>query len=329
MSYQRADFSWLSRCPYGLSVHWTAQSKPRHGAPVPFAGAVAQFALADFVGQVVESGARYAIFTITHALQMIPAPCATLDAILPDRTAERDLLGELAEALAGHGIGLILYYNHSCNSGDDPAWEQAVGYHDWPKDRFFANLCAIVGELGERYGALVKGWWFDSSYSVDRRGPHCSVSCDLRDWQFPWEAYTAVAKRGNPERLVTYNAGVNQTFLYSHHQDYWAGELVDLDHPPQAPVLPNGLPWHGWTCLDDRRWVHSRLDEESPPPLYSDEQLVAFLRVCRRQQAPMCFNVGVYQDGRMAPASIAQLARVGSPFVVQPLGCSWRTGEAG
>ncbi len=311
MAYQRADVSWLRNCPYGLSVHWTAHSKPRHGAALPFAEAVARFALDDLVGQVTASGARYVIFTITHALQMIPAPCAPLDGILPGRTAERDLLGELAEALARRGIGLILYYNHSCNSADDPAWEQAVGYHVWPKERFFANLAAIVGCLGERYGELVKGWWFDSSYSVDRRGPHCSVTCDLRDWLFPWEEYTRVAKRGNPERLVTYNAGVNQTYLYTDHQDYWAGEMVDLDHPPAAPTLASGLPWHGWTCLDDRRWVHSRPDTEIPPPLYTDEQLVAFLRACRRQRGPMCFNVGIYQDGRLAPAAVDQLARVG------------------
>jgi hypothetical protein len=284
---------------------------PRHGAAQGFNEAVRDFALDDFVAQVVESGAEYVIFTITHALQAIPAPCAPLDAVLPGRTAERDLLGELGEALARHGIALILYYNHSCNHGDDAEWERAVGYHDLPKDRFFANLCAIVGSLGDRYGALAKAWWFDSSYAVDASGPHKNVTCDLGGWQFPWEEYTAVAKRGYAARLVTYNAGVNQTYLYTDHQDYWAGELVDLDHPPTAPTLANGLPWHGWTCLDDRRWVHGLADTEIPPPLYTDEELTTFLRLCRTHRVPMGFNVGVYQTGHMADASIAQLARVG------------------
>jgi hypothetical protein len=311
MSYQRADFSNLAARAYGLSVHWTAKSMPRHGPAQGFADSVRDFALDDFVAQVAASGAEYVIFTITHALQKIAAPCAPLDAILPGRTTERDLLGEMAEALAGHGIALILYYNHSCNSGEDPDWERAVGYHDWPKDRFFANLCSIVGCLGERYGELVVGWWFDSSYSVDASGPHNSVTCDLRDWRFPWEDYTQLAKRGNPNRLVTYNAGVNQTHLYTAHQDYWAGELVDLDHPPQGPTAPNGLPWHGWTCLDDRRWVHGLSDREIPPPLYSDDELVGFLSLCRSHRAPMTFNVGIYQEGRMAEPSVAQLARVG------------------
>lgn len=110
---------------------------------------------------------------------------------------------------------------------------------------------------------------------------------------------------------MTYNAGVNETFLYTTHQDYWAGELVDLKHPPTTRYhLANGLQWFGWTCLEDRAWVHHRLDTETPKPLYSDEEIVSFVRTCNSHQAPMTFNVGIYQDGTMAEASVEQLHRV-------------------
>ena len=72
----------------------------------------------------------------------------------------------------------------------------------------------------------------------------------------PWERFTVAAKIGHPARLVTYNAGVNETFLYTTHQDYWAGELVNLDTPAKGRYLDNGLQWFGWTCLEDRAWVH-------------------------------------------------------------------------
>jgi len=310
MNYHRASTDWLSACTMGISFHWTAQSLPCGRTPRPFHDAVAAFRLPEFLRAVEESRADYVIFTLTHALQMLPCPHPLVDAILPGRTTERDLLGEIARGLAALGKPLIVYYNHSCNGNDDPAWNQAVGYHDFPKPRFADNLLGIVRWLGERYGNLIRAWWFDSAYSLDPRGPHNSVSTDLHGVQFPWEQLTVAAKAGNPDRLVTYNAGVAQTFLYTVHQDYWSGELVDLTAPPTGRYLTNGLQWHGWTCLDDRNWVYVRANGEVLPPLYTDAELLAFLSQCRQHGAPMSFNVVIFQDGTMAEASVAQLRRI-------------------
>ena len=309
-NYRKANTDWLADCNVGLGVHWTAQTAPRRGKPLPFADAVARFRVPEFVGAVETSGADYVLFTSTHALQMLPCPHPTVDDILPGRTAERDLLREIGQELTRLGKKLIVYYNHSCNSGDDPPWEQAVGYHDPAKDRLADNLCAIVRGMGERYGELIAAWWFDSPYSLDPRGPHNSVTTDLGGFQFPWEEMTAAAKAGYAERMVTYNAGVGQTFLYTDHQDYWAGELVDLNTPAAARFLENGLQWHGWTCLDDRRWVYHDNSQPPHPPLYSDDEILAFLTACRQHQAPMCFNVIAFQDGSVADASVRQLSRV-------------------
>ena len=109
---------------------------------------------------------------------------------------------------------------------------------------------------------------------------------------------------------MTYNAGVDQTFLYTTHQDYWAGELVNLDTPAKGRYLDSGLQWFGWTCLEDRAWVHTKLDTPIPPPLYSDEQVIRYVRTCNQHMAPMTFNVGIYQDGTMAEASVEQLHRL-------------------
>ena len=164
--------------------------------------------------------------------------------------------------------------------------------------------------LAERYGRLIPAFWFDSAYSLDPRGPHNAVTTDLRGFQFPWESLTVAAKAGYADRLVTYNAGVAQTFLYTEHQDYWAGELVDLKTPPVARYLENGLQWHGWTCLDERRWVYGDNRREPPAPLYADSDILAFVSACRRQHAPMCFNVVSFQDGSLAEDSVRQLGRV-------------------
>ncbi len=311
-SYTRANTDWLARCRYGIGVHWTAQTAARHGSPLPFQKAVEAFDVKRFAEQLMDAGADYLLFTSAHALQMLPAPHPVIERLLPGRTCQRDLLGELAEALAARGLSLLVYYNHSCNGKDDPAWRKAVGYDGRNKNVLAENLIDIVAWMGERYQDKIRAWWFDSPYSLDPRGPHSSVTTDMSGFQFPWERFTAAAKRGHPGRLVTYNAGIAQTFLYTTHQDYWSGELVNLRTLPTSRYLDNGLQWFGWTCIDDRRWVHTKRDREIAQPLYSDDEIVRYVRACNAQQAPMTFNVGIYQDGFMAPPSIEQLRRLGA-----------------
>lgn len=309
--YTKANTDWLATCRYGVGVHWTAQTVPRKGPPLPFQKAVDAFDVKRFVDRLVYAGADYLLFTSTHALQMLPAPHPLIDKILPGRTCKRDLVSELADGLTAKGMPLLIYYNHSCNGKDDPKWRGAVGYDGMDKSVLAKNLIDIVAWMGERYQDKIKAWWFDSPYSLDLRGPHNSVTTDMKGFRFPWERFTVAAKLGYPARLVTYNAGVNETFLYTTHQDYWAGELVDLKHSPQGRFLPNGLQWFGWTCLEDRAWVHHRLDTGIPKPLYADEEVVSFVRTCNSHQAPMTFNVGIYQGGTMAERSVEQLHRLG------------------
>jgi alpha-L-fucosidase len=309
--YVRANTDWLAECRYGVGVHWTAQTVPRKGPAVQFHKAVDSFDVKKFVDTVVYAGADYVLFTATHAVQMLPAPNPAIDGISPGRTCTRDLLKELADRLATKGVHFLVYYNHSCNSKDDPPWENVVGYHDKDKGRLVENLCDIVGWMSKHYGESVKAWWFDSPYSLDIRGPYNSVTTDMTGFQFPWERFTRIAKQGYAERLVTYNPGIHKTFLYTTHQDYWAGEMANLKNPARSRYLDNGLQWFGWTCLDDRRWVHRRLDTPIPEPRYPVEEIVNYVRACNSVKAPMTFNVGVYQDGTMAPKSVEQLRLVG------------------
>ena len=93
--YVRANTDWLAKCRFGIGVHWTAQTVPRHGDPLPFQRAVDAFKLKEFVEQVRYAGADYVLFTAAHALQMLPAPHPVIERLLRGRTCERDLLAEL------------------------------------------------------------------------------------------------------------------------------------------------------------------------------------------------------------------------------------------
>jgi hypothetical protein len=311
--YQRADASWFAASSFGISTHWTAKSQPV-GADdwVPFEEAVSRFSPSSYVDQIAGAGAKYVIFTSAHALQMLAAPCAAIDQIAPHRTTARDLIGELADACRSRGLHFILYYNHSCNSGDDPAWERAVGYHAQDKSRLVSNLMGIIREMGTRYGPRVEGWWFDSCYSLDPRGPYNSVTTNLQGFQFPWEEWTEAAKTGYRARLVALNPGMLVHFLYSTHQDYEAGEANELVAVPSGQFTPDHLQAHRWVCLDNPAWVHDRVMTPLARPRYSREQVADYVRTCNKSRVPVTFNVDIDQTGKLSPESLALLRDVRS-----------------
>ena len=311
--YQRADASWFAACSFGISTHWTAHSQPV-GADdwVPFEEAVSRFSPAHYVDQIAGAGAQYVIFTSTHALQMLAAPCAALDRIAPQRTTRRDLIGELADACRSRGLHFILYYNHSCNHGDDPAWELAVGYHAADKSRLASNLLGILRELGARYGARVEGWWFDSCSALDPRGPYHAVTTNMHGFQFPWEEWTEAAKTGYRARLVTLSPGMLTHHIFSTHQDYESGEANELVAVPSSQFTLEHLQGHRWVCLDNPEWVHDRVMTPLAPPRYSREEVADYVRSCNKSRVPVTFNVDIDQTGLLSPESLAVLRDVKS-----------------
>lgn len=303
--YRMANTDWFAACPFGISTHWTAQSQPvRADDWVPFEEAVNKFDAKRYVHQAADAGARYIIFTGCHALQMLPAPCLAIDQIAPRRTTRRDLIGELADACHARGLHFILYYNHSCNHGDDPSWEYAVGYHAADKTRLSRNLQTIVRELGERYGKRMEGWWFDSCFSLDPRGTYNSVTTDLHGFQFPWDDFVTAAKAGNAERLVALSPGMLTHFLYSKHQDYEAGEANDLVAVPSTRFTRDGLQVHRWVCLDNADWLHARVNTPLAKPRFTAASAEDYVRSCRASRVPVTFNVDIDRTGTFSAESL-------------------------
>lgn len=313
VEYKQADATWLANCRFGISTHWTAQSQTV-GADdwLPFEEAVDRFSPAHYVDQVAGAGADYVIFTSAHALQMLPAPCSMIDHILPCRTTKRDLLRELADACRGRGIRFILYYNHSCNHGDDPDWEHAVGYHDADKSRLINNLLGILRELGTRYGPRVEGWWFDSCASLDPRDQDGwdRVTTGLSDFQLPWDQWVEAAKAGYENRLVTLSAGMLRHHIYSNHQDYEAGEANQPVATPAAQFTTDHLQGHRWVCIDNPDWVHTKVLTPLAAPRYSLERLTDYVRTCNSVKVPVTFNVDIDRTGLLSPDSLKLLGQM-------------------
>ena len=301
-TYQRADFGPLRDSGYGIGVHWTDRTFSRTGKIRPFQEAVEAFDVAAFVDQVVRTGAGHVLFTANHVNMYMPCPNEALDAVLPGRTTQRDLIMELADALAAADIRLVLYYNHGI-CGTDEAWTAACGYAAEDYDRFYDTWAAVVGWMGRRYGQKVIAWWFDGSKIY-------------RCWgDAGWSRMAEVAKEGAAKRLICHNNALEATALLTECQDYWAGEIARINYVPRGPTTPAGLPWYAfvdWHTHHDRIWAgvwgmweERYLDCSWPAP--SAQTLADFYHRFAELGGAVTFNLLIDQEGTMIAEDIAAM----------------------
>ena len=310
----RADVRWMGRESFGLGFHWTKRTMPRTGPAKPYAQAVADFDVARFAEQVASTGASFVYLTTSHSDQYLPAPIKTLDAILPGRTASRDLIADLIAALKKRRIKLFLYYH--LGPVEDPAWSAAT--HMWDRDpsRFFANWQAIIGEMGARYGKDLAGWWFDDGvYNYYYRSPD-------------WAALARAAKVGNADRAVCFNAW--KAASATEFQDYFCGEEVapgglngflNTDGSfngtlPRAIDGGDGRIATGQfaglqaaaTFVVETDWLHTQRDTEAAAPKWTAQSLADTLIQLKAHRAAPMLNLLIYQDGTI-PAKSLDLVR--------------------
>jgi hypothetical protein len=293
---QRADTKWLQDARYGLMVHWTSQSVPRRGEPAPYAQAVRDFDVGAFVEQVRQTGAGFVVLTTSHARMFFPAPIRALDRVLPGRTAGRDLVAELADALARHGVRLMLYYH--IGAASDPSWLEASGFWNTDTTRVFGTWESIVGEIGERYGSRLAGWWFDDG----------TINYYYRS--APWERLSQAARKGHPQRLVGFNPW--ELPSCTAFQDYFCGEGYGDPEVPGWPLGPDGRftggPHAGLqacaTLITEREWVHARKNADVGAPRWKADSMARLLKeFMARKNVPM-FNLEIYQEGTVSPATV-------------------------
>jgi len=293
----QADTDWFRGAGFGLMLHWTSQSMPRRGPPKPYAEAVRDFDVTTLADQVASTGAGLVTLTTSHAEMYFPAPLSSLDRILPGRTAERDLVADLAEALAERGIRLILYYN--LGSSSDPTWQRASGFYETDTTTFWNNWTAVVEEAGERYRDRLAGWWFDDGTAgYYYRSP-------------PWERLAKAAKSGNPRRIICFNPWILPPA--TDFQDFFAGEgsldatvagwLKPGDHGRLSGGEHEGLQASAAVIMESD-WLHGRLDTDIPQPGMSVDQLASTLRQFRDQENVLMLNCEIYQDGTLSPGTV-------------------------
>jgi hypothetical protein len=290
---RRSSTDWFVEAKYGLMFHWTDFSLPREGPKKPYPDAVEAFDVKAFAHLVEETGAGYVIFTLNHAHPHCPAPIQAWEAVNPGMTTRRDLIGEIADALKQHGIRLLLYINSPTMTKLRGNIRETGHYQlTYSEEQFTDIHKQVLTEIGSRYGERLAGYWFDSWYQSLAAYP-----------DVPIESVFEYCKVGNPGRIAAFNFWIFP--VLTPWQDYWAGELNALQNPFQSRYVQHGagkgFQAHGMLTMLGP-WVHSQ-PGPIPPPQFSAEDLIAYVKANVEHQAVTTINIGIYQEGSIEETS--------------------------
>lgn len=316
---------WLHAARWGVMTHYLGAAPSSKGGAELSAEAwnrqVDQFDVPRFVDQVASTGAGYVLFTIGQNSGHFCAPNATYDrlvGIVPSKCSRRDLIAELAEALAKRGIRLMAYLPSGAPAADPVArrklawrWGRPGGWQLPGEEtggrlvEFQRNWEAVIRDWSIRWGTRVSGWWIDGCYFPD--------AMYRFDDEPNFGSFAAALRAGNPKAVVAFNPGVKVPLTaMSRHEDYTAGEvnLPQFDRAIEtAPV--RWLEWEGRRLqLQILTYLGSTWCRGERPQ-FSDEAIVAAVNRLVAKGGVATFDVPISREGMIPEPFIAQLRAIG------------------
>jgi hypothetical protein len=290
----RSSTEWMADAGYGLMFTWTAASLPRAGRPKSYEEATRDFDVDAFAEMVAGTGAGFIVFATSWSSYYFPAPIQSWERVDPGHTTSRDLIADLAAALAKRHIKLMLYY-HAGRA--DENWWTSTEARSMDRAAYFKEWEDQIREIGLRYGDQLAGWWFDDAATF------------YYTLQAPWSAMTQAAKAGYPGRVVGYNSWIlpKATDL----QDFACGEgdfpdRLGAEDDAELPVGGSGIylsgPQEGLRATvtltnEGEDWGHIKPDAAIPPPRYTDAKMIGYIREAMARKEVPVINLEVYQDG--------------------------------
>ena len=316
---------WFRDAGWGVFLHYLADAASHIGAidlaPDRWNRRVDAFDVDGLAAQLASVGAPYCFITVGQNSGHWLAPNETYDQIVgirPSKCSERDLVGDLSDALASRGIRLMVYVPATAPSNDAVAVEKLQwrwGFKKpWPAfggektgqrlAEFQKQWEAIIRDWSERWGAKVHGWWVDGAYFADEMYRH--------DEPPNFESFASALRAGNPDSIVAFNPGAFvPVAVQSEHEDYTAGE-IDIALPVSqwedgARVTINGrvehAQFHVLTYLG-QWWGQGE-------PRLPDDLVAAYARFVVAKCGVISLDVPPAENGLIGDAHLRQLAAVG------------------
>ncbi|MCX5660519.1 MAG: hypothetical protein NTW19_12465, partial [Planctomycetota bacterium] len=292
------------------------------------------FDVPGLAAQVASTGCGYFFLTLGQNSGHFLAPNATyerLAGVTPGMCSRRDIVAELADALAPHGVRMMVYLPSGAPAADPVAmknlgwewgfeggWPQAWGTRRTGRRlaEFQVKWEAVIREWSTRWGPKVHGWWIDGCYFADEMYRHADAP--------NFKSFAGAMRAGNPGSIVAFNPGVLTPIVcHSEEEDYTAGEIDRLfpakigpwvernGHKAQCHILSYlGSSW----CAGER-------------PAFSDEFAIAYTRHVADHQGVITWDVPIQKSGLVPQPFVDQLRAIGGAMGRAPNGAMGKSGS--
>jgi len=268
--------------------------------------AVNSFDVASFAAQVKATGAKNILLMLGQNTGYYCSPNSTYEGyagVAPGtRCSTRDLPMEIADALAPLGIGMYLYLPEDVGWGDKKAANgfglSSLAVANWVVDGSFTpKWNAVIKTWADRYGAKVKGWFFDG-YEI-RWGVTQAMA----------QTYRNTCLAANPCGIVTFN-GTNSNPV----SDTQRGETRIN---PATGLPAKGLPTSRWDKVNlqvmwdfplQAAWGQEIADDS--PAIYTNANLKNFISAAVKAQAVFALDCRTSLAGKLSTPIFNQLVAI-------------------
>lgn len=302
--------AWMPAARWGVMTHYLADWQARTGhlemSVEEWNRLIDAFDVPAIARQLASVHAGYYQISIGQNSGYYLSPNATYDrltGIQPSKCSRRDLVADLAAALAPHGIKLLVYLPSGAPGADkaaDSALEWQNGPH--PNREFQRKWEQIIREWSLRWGKKVSGWWFDGCYFPNAM---------YRAAEAPnFASFAAAARAGNPDSAIAFNPGVfYRLFSLTPAEDFTAGEidkpeLLTIRRAADGKV--DGVRIHMLSYLG-QTWGMG-------VPRFTTSQVIDFTRKVRDAGGAVTWDVPVERNGTISQPFLDQLAALGKAF---------------
>ncbi len=350
MTAETPRAAWMSG-GYGVMSHWVYAQYTGKRESVD--GPVERFDLDAFLRDFDSTGADWFIFTIGQNTGGYASPNAEIERLCgPGHCPKRDLVGEIAAALHARGKRFIIYLPGDALV-PSIAKGMRYTPDDLYRHAFQTNWTGVIREWAVRFGKNLDGWWFDGMgrgrfphgfdaplwEAAARAGnPGCAVAfnhsmlsahegkiagivppavgCDYLAGEFNViDGGRVCCSPGDPRNPVTWmpeEAYVKGTDCLHH-------VLFCLDGfwhcwSPWEPFLAQSSVFRRHPLHFSRKWMDGLREKgEFPDPVFTKDELTAFMRDFTGAGGAVTVNVGITPEGRLNPKSTAWLRAVREP----------------
>ncbi len=312
-TWRRANTDWPKDSRWGVLGCYladTASNLQPTALPVDdWNRRIDAFDVEGLAAQLAEAGAPYFMLTIGQNSGYYLSPNRTYDDIVgirPSKCSRRDLIADLAHALASRKIRLLAYLPGAAPASDAIAKAQLEGQPDERMSQLQRNLEAVLREWSLRWGPALSGWWIDGPYNAAA-------------YQHPdapnYRSFAEALKAGNPDAIVAFNNGL-RTPLYSmtEFEDFTPGEIerdltVAAGNTPDYSRLQNyerflnGAQLHVLTIMGE--WWGKG------PVRFPDELTIGYTKFINRRGGAVTWDVPLTTTGLIDDSFRPQLAALG------------------